>query len=227
VPAIETQRILRELFGLLGLPEGLKVDNGFPWGSWSDLPTDLALWLIGLGVTMHWNTPNRPQENGVIERAQGTGKRWAEPFACDSVEELQSRFDHMDRIQREVYAERGKPTRLQAYPGLVHSGRPYTLAWENSHWDIELVLDHLANYAVTRRIGPSGHISIYNRPYYVGIIHSHKRAQVMLDPGERIWLVADEDGRLLNRLAVKELTEENIRNLCVTKRANRPKSQCQ
>jgi hypothetical protein len=225
VPAAETQRILRDLFVRLGLPQGLRVDNGFPWGSWSDLPTDLALWLIGLGVTVHWNTPNRPQENGVIERSQGTGKRWAEPFACDSVEQLQSRLDHMDRIQREVYAEKGQPTRLQAHPRLAHSGRSYTRAWENSHWDIERVLDHLANYAVTRRIGPAGHLSIYNRPYYVGIVHSHKRAQVMFDPEERIWLVADEDGRLLNRLAAKEITRENIRNLCVTKKANRPRSQ--
>jgi transposase InsO family protein len=124
VPAAETQRILRELFVQLGLPHCLKVDNGSPWGSWSDLPTDLALWLIGLGVTMHWNTPNRPQENGVIERSQGTGKRWAEPFACESVEELQDRLDHMDRIQREVYAEKGQPTRLQAHPGLKRHFSP-------------------------------------------------------------------------------------------------------
>ena len=28
----------------------------------------------------------------------------------------------------------------------------------------------------------------------------------MFDPEERIWLVADEDGHLLNRLPVKEMT---------------------
>jgi hypothetical protein len=225
VPATETQRILRELFAQLGLPNCLKVDNGSPWGSWSDLPTDLALWLIGLGVRMHWNTPNRPQENGIIERSQGTGKRWAEPFACESVKQLQEQLDRMDRIQREVYAEKGQPTRQQAHPGLKHSGKHYSLAWENRHWDIKLVLEHLAGYVVTRRIDRAGHLSIYNRVYCMGAIHSHQWALVMFDPEERIWLVNDEDGHLLNRLPVKEMTAENIRNLTVTRKANRPRSQ--
>jgi hypothetical protein len=77
--------VLRKLFRLYGLPQGLRVDNGSPLGSGSDLPTDLALWLIGLGVDMPWNHPNRPQENGVVERSQGTGQCWAEPNACSSV----------------------------------------------------------------------------------------------------------------------------------------------
>jgi len=172
---------------------------------------------------MHWNTPNRPQENGVIERSQGTGKRWAEPSACKSVEELQDRLDDMDRIQREVYAHQGQPTRLQAYPGLKHSGKHYTRAWENSHWDIERVMEHLATYVVTRRIDRAGHMSIYNRVYCMGAIHGNKWALVMFDPEERIWLVNDQDGHLLNRLPVKEMTEENIRNLAVTRKANRQK----
>ena len=79
------------------------MDNGTPWGSSSDWPTDLALWLIGLGVAMRWNPPRRPQDNGVIERSQGTGKRWAEPGRCQDVPQLQERIDEMDRIQREVY----------------------------------------------------------------------------------------------------------------------------
>ena len=41
----------------------------------------LALWLIGLGIEVIWNPPRCPQANGVVERSQGTGKRWAEPEA--------------------------------------------------------------------------------------------------------------------------------------------------
>jgi hypothetical protein len=41
---------LRRAFADWGRPERFRVDNGVPWGSWGDLPTDLALWLIGLGV---------------------------------------------------------------------------------------------------------------------------------------------------------------------------------
>ena len=84
----ETQAQLRLAFGRWGRPERIRVDNGAPWGSSGDLPTDLALWLIGLGIEMIWNTPRRPQENGVVERSQGTAKRWAEPRACATAEEL-------------------------------------------------------------------------------------------------------------------------------------------
>ena len=50
------------------MPVRFRVDNGWPWGSRGDFPTELALWMIGLGIGMHWNNPHRPQENGVVER---------------------------------------------------------------------------------------------------------------------------------------------------------------
>src|SRR5438067_1877559 len=62
VPATAVQGVLREVFGTWGLPGRLRVDNGAPWGGWNDLPTDLALWLIGLGVDLTWNPPARPQD---------------------------------------------------------------------------------------------------------------------------------------------------------------------
>ncbi len=102
------------------------MDNGVPWGSWGDLPTDLALWLIGLEVGLDWNPPARPQDNGVVERSQGTAKRWGEPQTCDSPEELQRRLEELDGIQRQEYPSVGGRSRLEAYPGLAHSGRAYT-----------------------------------------------------------------------------------------------------
>jgi hypothetical protein len=221
VPALQTQRVLRQLFQRWGMPQRLRVDNGTPWGSWSDLPTDLALWLIGLGVDMHWNHPRQPQENGVIERSQGTGKRWAEPFACDSVAQVQKNIDAMDRIQREVYPVQEGKSRRHAYPELAHSGQRYTRTWEDRHWDFQRVLTHLCNYAVPRRIGPSGHLSIYNRRYYVGIVHRNQYVHVMFDPDQHHWLVVAADGRLLNRLATKEITQQNIRRLEVNKKETR------
>src|SRR5688500_11212947 len=84
VPVAWVRDELRHAFADWGLPGLLRVDNGHPWGSKGDLPTDLALWLIGLGVDLWWNPPRRPQDNGVVERSQGTGKRWGEPHTCAS-----------------------------------------------------------------------------------------------------------------------------------------------
>src|SRR4051812_35791675 len=97
---------LRVAFSRWGLPATMRVDNGFPWGSKGDFPTELGLWLIGLGIGMIWNTARRPQENGVVERSQGTGNRWCEPATCPSAAALQARLEEMDRLYREAYPYR-------------------------------------------------------------------------------------------------------------------------
>jgi hypothetical protein len=194
------------------------VDNGVPWGSWGDLPTDLALWLIGLEVGVGWNPPARPQDNGVVERSQGTAKRWGEPWTCDSPEELQCRLVEMDGIQRQEYPSVGGRSRLAAYPGLAHSGRAYTPEWEEAHWSLAAVGAHLAGYAVRRRVDGTGTISLYNRNHYVGIIHKRKTVYVMFDPVVREWIFADEEGRQLGRQAATKISREDIMGLTVTHR---------
>jgi len=81
-------------------------------------------------VSGDWNPPARPQDNGVVERSQGTAKRWGEPWTCDSPEELQRRLEEMDWIQRQEYPNVGGRSRLEAYPGLARSRRAYTPEWE-------------------------------------------------------------------------------------------------
>jgi hypothetical protein len=109
-----------------------------------DLPSELTLWLLGLDIGITFNPPRRPQDNGVIERSQGTGKRWAEPGAWASAAERQRRLQDMDVIQREEYPSLQGRSRLAVDPGLKHSGRAYSRQWERQHWRRDLVLAHLA-----------------------------------------------------------------------------------
>jgi hypothetical protein len=192
------------------------VDNGTPWGSRSDLPTDLALWLIGLGVGVDTDPPRRPQDNGVVERSQGTAKRWAEPWTCDGPAELQRRRDAMDAIQRQEDPSIAGQSRWEAFPRLVHSGREYTPEWEEAHWSLRSVQVHLAGYAVRRRVESSGTISLYNRRHYIGMIHKLKVVYVMFDPEAQEWIVADEEGRQLSRQPAPWISREPIRGLTVS-----------
>jgi transposase InsO family protein len=165
VPPNATQAVLREAFTKWGRPDRLRVDNGAPWGSPGDLPTDLELWLKGLGVGLECNPPRSPQDNGVVERSQGTAKRWGEPGQCDTFEELQARLDLMDKIQREEYPSLAGRSRLEAHPSLVHSGRSYTPQWEETDWDFEAAAARLAGYAARRLVSSEGKISVYNKSY--------------------------------------------------------------
>lgn len=210
------QQALRVIFSRWGLPKSFRVDNGPPWGSSGDLPADLALWLIGLGVVMHWNPPRRPQDNGVIERSQGTGKRWAEPGACHDVQELQARIDEMDRIQREVYPSIQGQSRWQAFPKLEHSGRSYSKAWERRAWDIDLVMAHLRDYSVVRRVDSKGQVTLYSRHYYLGEKYRGQSIYVMVDPLDREWVLTTAEDVQLRRMAAEELTRERIMRLQVS-----------
>jgi hypothetical protein len=225
------QQALRTAFSKWGLPGSLRIDNGAPWGSCGDWPTDLALWLLGLGVGMRWNPPRRPQDNGVIERSQGTGKRWTEPGTCRDAQELQQRVDDMDRIQREVYPSIQGESRWHAFPELKHSSRSYSRAWERRKWDLELVLDHLRDYSVVRRVDCKGQVTVYGRHHYVGEKYRGQNIYVVLDPLDREWVFTTAEDVQLRRKPAEELTRERIMRLQVShrypsQRRARGKTQC-
>ena len=139
MPARATQEALRRQFGQWGLPVRLRVDNGHPWGKKEEVPQVLALWLTGLGLGVHWNPATSPQHNGVVEVGQRIGQRWAEPWLCHSVAELQRRVDEEDRVQRQVYPVTQGKSRWELFGGLAHSGRLYSEEWEGENWDLQRV----------------------------------------------------------------------------------------
>jgi len=215
------RQALRQHWRHWGLPQTLRVDNGAPWGSPSDLPTPFALWVLGLGITWHWNDPCCPQQNPKIERSQGTGKRWAEPGCCHSVAELQAHLDEADGIQRAEYPTRDGLSRLELFPELRHSGRKYSQAWEERAWSLQRVEAQLAEYVVMRKVSAAGHIKIYNRTRYIGKQYVGEYVQVQYDPNGHQWLVSDQHGREIRRHDAPEISHEEIVKL--TFRNKRPK----
>jgi hypothetical protein len=211
VPAAAVQAEIRRQLRLWGLPGCIRVDNGYPWGNWNDLPTALPLWLYGLEVAMHWNDPRHPEQNGKVERSQGTAARWAEPWRCGDTEELQARFEHEDRIQREVYpAVGGRHSRLDVWPELARPRRCYRVGWERTHWDLAAALGHLASYQAVRKVSRSGHIAVYKQNYYVGGQHAGEVVYVQLDPNAVAWVISDENGCQLRVHAAKQISRARI-----------------
>jgi transposase len=214
----EIQAVLRQVFARWGLPERLRVDNGYPWGSSGDFPPEMALWLIGLGIEMVWIPPGCPQQNGVVERAQGTGQNWAESHTCADGAELQQRCDALDCRQRERYPYRKGRSRWEVYPTLRHSGRKYRLRSERSAWEAARVWAVVAQRVVKRRVDCTGSVSVYHRNRYVGKPYIGNQVYVSLDPSGPTWVIADEAGNELRTHAADELTAERICSLSVAGR---------
>jgi hypothetical protein len=217
VPALTVREIWRGWFGRWGLPEVLRLDNGLPWGSRvGHLPTGLALWLVGLGVSVLFNPPCTPQDNGVVERSNGTGQRWAEVPKCHTAEELQEKVDFADRIQRERLRSVRGQSRLEAFPGLAHSGRAYSAKWEEENWDLSKAEALLEGYAVLRKVSSQGQVKIYNRRVSLGKGNAGRQTRVQYDSGSKTWVIsAAEDSRMLRCVPAPEVTRERIFTLAL------------
>jgi hypothetical protein len=209
---------LRRTFTQWGLPRCLRVDNGHPWGSWSDLPRDLALWVIGLGITVSWNHPRCPEENGVVERTNGVTEGWVEPSRCADARQLRDRLVWAVQIQRAVYpAIRGR-SRLEAYPQLLTPPRPYRPEHEAALWDEQRVYAFLASQVWTRRADRVGQIWLYNRGYMTVAQCKGCDVTVRFDPQAREWVILDVRGQEVRRHPAVQLTRERIIALDVTHR---------
>lgn len=93
---------LTEVFRTYGLPVRINADNGAPWGSPSQpgQVSELALWLIRLGIRVSFSRPYHPQTNGKDERFHRSLK--AEVLNGRSFTDLAQAQAAFDRW-REVY----------------------------------------------------------------------------------------------------------------------------
>lgn len=215
---------MREFFATWGLPEQLRVDNGYPWGSWGDLPPDLALWVLGLGVDVVWNRPRRSTDNAVIERAHGVCQRWVEPATCTDVAEVQARLARFTTLQREAYPAVAGQSRLATFPALAAGGHPYDPVREAAQWDERRVWATVARGVWPRRVDKVGRISLYNRAIRVGRpwAGTTVSVQLVLRDDAPHWQIRAADGTPLATPPAPEFGRERILALDVTHRRTRP-----
>lgn len=215
--------MFRGAFARWGLPDAVRVDNGYPWGSPRDLPTELALWLIGLGVEVLWNPPARPRKNPKVERCHGVADAWAEPGACADPAELAAHLDWVGRVQCGEYPAIGGAPRIEAYPGLLVARRAYQEPREAESWDLGRVDRWLAPRAWDRRVDRNGVVSIYGHRRFVGRTYGGQDVSVRYDGQARQWVVGDRTGEIAWRFDARELSREAILDLAVSrKRRRRP-----
>jgi hypothetical protein len=214
---------LRGFFAQWGLPDGLRLDNGHPWGSPRDLPTDLALWVIGLGVAPHWNRPRHCEANGIVEREHGVLARWSEPATCRDAADLADRLAAAAAVQRETYpVGRERRSRLTTYPALAAGGRAYDPANERRQWDGRRVWDWFAQRSWRRVVDKVGRISLYNRALGVGRAWAGQTVYVTFDPDAVAWVIQDAQGHDLRRHPAPELRCARVWTMTVAGRRDPP-----
>ncbi len=204
---------LRAWFTRWGMPAGLRLDNGHPWGGWNDVPTVLALWLAGLGLDLLFNPPRQPRFNGVVERSHQTGQAWAEPGQCATATDLQTRFDEMDAIQRDAYPVADGLPRVALWPTLTVPRQPYTLADEPALWSFPRAQAYLAEHTAARTVGANGRVRVYYRQVLVGRQHRGQRVYLAYDMDHGDWVATSAHGAYWCRIPAPEINADNILRL--------------
>ena len=218
VPVHAIQEMFRNVFEAWGLPDRVRVDNGYPWGTSRDLPSELSLWLIGLGVEPSWNPPGQPTCNPKVERCNGLTQQWGELHTCTDCRQAARMLAWVGRIQRDEYpAIRGR-TRREVFPQLGTPRRVYRRSQEEALWELSRVDAFLARGCWIRHADGNGTISLYGHCRAVGRAWAHQELVVRFDTSSRCWLVSNAKGEVVKQLPATELTRERILALAVSRR---------
>jgi transposase InsO family protein len=172
------QPVLQRAFEHYGLPDRINADNGPPWGSAGkgDL-TQLAVWLIRLGVRLSYSRPLHPQTNGKDERFHRSLK--AEVLARHELRDLQHAQVHFTRWRRVYNHQRPHQALQMQTPSSRY--RPSKRAMPATLPPIEYMADDLV-----RRVQEGGWIYLHGRERRLG--KALVGQQVALRP------LADQDG---------------------------------
>ena len=96
------RKVFFEAFRTFGLPDVIRTDNGPPFASTgAGGLSDLAVWLMKLGIRLERIEPGHPEQNGRQERFHRTLKQDTASPPCGSLAAQQRRFN----IYRQHYNE--------------------------------------------------------------------------------------------------------------------------
>lgn len=210
------QTTLRLAFTDWGLPQALQVDHEsvfYDNKSKSPFPTRFHLWLIALGVSLHFGRHGRPTDQGMTERShqlwegqviQGaTFADWQTLYDA-----LYQRRDFLNNILPCATLDNQPP--LVAYPQAHHSGRPYRLEWEAELFDMGRIDSYLGHGRWFRRVASNGIISLGGTIYYVGNKWKQQQVEVKFDPNTRQFQCFDAAAQLLKTLPLKGISLESL-----------------
>jgi transposase InsO family protein len=202
------------------LPDVLQTDNevclaGQPT---DPMPSQLTLWLAGLGVIHRFIRPGQPTDQAQIERTHRTLDNFADiPDGLSDLACLQQRLD----AEREQYNTlfpavasdcAGHPP-LLAHPELLLSRRPYRVEWERMLFDEQRVYQYLATVVLSRKVSKVGQIQLGGCSRGVGRAYAGQTLVVRCDAHTHEWVVRTAEGNEVARLAVQGVDVSSLTGL--------------
>ena len=210
------QTALRLAFSDWGLPRQLQLDHESVFVDnlhRSPYPTRLYLWLLALGITIHFIHPLRPTEQGMTERSH---RLWAAQCLLGQCYLSWDALYHALRQRRTFLnyhldcASLDNRPPLLAFPEASHSGRAYRPEWERDLLDLSRVHVYLAQGRWFRKASLSGTFSLGGQVYYLGRAWRQTQLDITFDPHTAAFHCRNEAGDLIAACPVKGLTVDDL-----------------
>lgn len=154
------QTALQATFERYGLPERITADNGAPWGTSGRAGlSQLAVWLIRLGIRVGHSRPHHPQTQGKDERFHRTLKlELLQRNGFESLDACQLAFDRWRERYNTVRPHEAlqQQTPISRYRA---SGRAFP--------SVLPPIEYPSGDTV-RKVSDKGEISFQNRRYFIG-----------------------------------------------------------
>lgn len=197
IPLVAATQTVNLCFKRWGLPQQIKIDNGFPFVNpkYPNIPTKAKLWWIGLGINVIQNRPRCPQENGAVECLQGIMNCWSNPKGYSTIETFQKRLDEESDFQRNSYRMPNKQnyTRKELFPELETNKRRY----DPKNFQMEHIYQYLSKQVWTRKVNSSGGVKFFGQRHYIGTKYARHSVTVTFDPIDKQWMFNSTEGILL------------------------------
>lgn len=210
------QTALRLAFVDWGLPQALQVDHEsvfYDNKSKSPFPTLLHLWLLALGVSLHFGRLGRATDQGMTERSH---QLWTGQVVQGATfASWQALYDAL--YQRRDFLHTRLPCAslhnqppLFAFPQAHHSERPYRLEGEAELLDLSRIDAYLARGRWFRRVADNGTVSLGGTVYYVGRQWQQQQIEVTFDPDKRQFRCFDAAAQLLKELPLQGVSVQSL-----------------
>lgn len=217
----DVQAACRQCFARFGLPDRLRTDKGSCFvGTMpqTGFPSQVTLWLVGLGIAHETIEKGQVTQNGCVERLNRTFNQLVlrdGPFP--NLEELQDLADATRDFLNHRYPSRagscqGHPP-LTAHPRAARPHRHFHPDREAELFRQPRVDQYLARFAWQRRADQVGKVSLGGHPYHLGREHKGRVFDVTFEPRFRRFVFQTPDKEVTLRLPAQGLDPSAIMNL--------------
>ena len=206
------------------MPDSVKTDNelGLAGSPNDPYPSQLTLWLVGLGIKHCFIRPGCPTDQPEIERNHRTLDNFAlDDEALSDTEHLQQALDRERGVHNHLFPSQasdcaGRPP-LVAHPELLTPRRYYQPELELALFDLQRVYDYLATFTFERKVSSSAQVSLGRRLYSLGKkLVREKEVETVLarfDANHGQWVFLTEAGEELVRRQPKGLDVHTLTGL--------------